>query len=152
LLSGFALCRSGADAEIFVQCLDVASIPFSDGRVAALSLFANVVVGLKSKVQELISLNSMQRLVAILDAAHTASDFLVVEASLAVIWNIAASNGDTETLVTQVRSLNFTQSQITLSTIQICPGVIKSIVQAADSSPKALQYCLGVRMCFGFLH
>jgi hypothetical protein len=148
--SGFALYRNGQDAEVFIQCLDVASTPFCDGRIAALSLFANVVIGLKANIHEFLSLNSMRRLLTILDAAHAAGDIPVVEGSLAVIWNIAASAGDTEKLITQVR-LHICGTRIILISDQVCPSLMQSTVKAAHSSPKSLQYSLGVRQCCAFV-
>lgn len=99
--AAFGFCRNGVDADVFIGCLEAASTSLSSSR-AALSLFANVIAGFSSKVQKFLSLLSLQKLKDVLDAAHHARDTCVIEGSLAVIWNIAASEGDPETLIAQV--------------------------------------------------
>ena len=141
--SAFGFCSDGnCDACVFMECLDATS---ASCRIAALSLFANVVVGLNSNVYTYLSLNSLRKLLDVLDAAHAAGDTPVQERAMAVVWNIAASEGESEKIITQARlSLICISNFLCSSTLQLCPQLIKSIVEAAHSSPKALQYSLGV--------
>jgi hypothetical protein len=100
--AAFGFCSNGQDADIFMACFNAASTSLSSCRIAALSLFANVIAGFNSKVHKFLSLLSLQKLKDVLDAAHYARDTCVVEGSLAVFWNIAASEGDPEQLIAQV--------------------------------------------------
>ena len=99
--SAFGFCsHANSDARVFIECLDAAS---AYCRIAALSLFANVVVGLNSNVYKYLSLNSLRNLLDVLDAAHAAGDTPVQERAMAVVWNIAASEGETEKMITKAR-------------------------------------------------
>jgi hypothetical protein len=100
--AAFGFCRNGEDADVFIRCFDAASTSLSSCRIAALSLFANVIAGFNSKVHKFLSLLSLQKLKDVLDAAHYARDTCVIEGSLAVFWNIAASEGNSEHLIAQV--------------------------------------------------
>lgn len=66
--------RSGHDADVFTVCVDIASTSLGSCRIAALSLFSNVVVGFNSATPKLISLHLLQKLLGVLDAAHAAGD------------------------------------------------------------------------------
>ena len=66
--------RSGHDADVFTVCVDIASTSLGSCRMAALSLFSNVVVGFNSAAPKLISLHLLQKLLGVLDAAHAAGD------------------------------------------------------------------------------
>jgi len=63
----------GHDSDIFTLCVELASTSLGSSRVAALSLFSNV-VGLNSKFPKFISLNLFQRLLAVLDATQAVGD------------------------------------------------------------------------------
>jgi len=63
----------GHDSDIFTLCVELASTSLGSSRLAALSLFSNVVV-LNSKFPKFISLNLFQRLLAVLDATQAVGD------------------------------------------------------------------------------
>jgi hypothetical protein len=97
----FGFCSNGCDGDIFIHCLDAATAR-DPCRAAAASLFGHVAIGLAANIQNFLTVSSMQRLLSVLRVALSDSDGALVEGSLATFWNIAASEGHAEVLITQV--------------------------------------------------